>query len=266
MSSEKFTAEVITWVHTWVPGKLFSFRCTRPAGFRFAAGQFARLGVLPAGSDQIVWRGYSMVSSPYDEHLEFFSIVVEGGQFTGTLETLRPGDTLYVDKTAYGFLTTERFPHDTGETPALWMLASGTGLAPFLSILHDVHVWESFGRLVLVHSVRTPEELAYADTIRELHRHEVFGQYFATAPDRLQYVPVVTRAPGATELDERITALLDNGRLEQAVGHRLDPAHACVMLCGNPEMVAELRKRVQDRGFRAPRRGMPGNLAVENYW
>src|SRR5690606_15546118 len=128
-------------------------------------------------------RAYSMVSSPYDEYLEFFSIVVEGGQFTGALERLRPGDTLYVDKTAYGFLTTERFPHDTGQRPALWMLASGTGLAPFLSILHDVHVWESFGKLVLVHSVRTPEELAYAETLHALRQHEVFGEYLAAEPE-----------------------------------------------------------------------------------
>src|SRR5690606_2339944 len=178
MTTDKFTAETITWVHTWVPGKLFSFRCTRPAGFRFAAGQFARLGVRPEGSDEIVWRAYSMVSSPYDEHLEFFSIVVEGGLFTGTLETLCAGDTVYVDKTAYGFLTTERFAHGTGERPALWMLASGTGLAPFLSILHDLHVWDEFGKLVLVHSVRTPEELAYADTVDKLSQHDIFGEYF----------------------------------------------------------------------------------------
>lgn len=266
MSDDKYTEQTITWLHTWVPGKLFSLRCTRDTGFRFAAGQFARLGVRPPGSDEIVWRAYSMVSSPYDEHLEFFSIVVEGGQFTGTLEHLRVGDTLYVDKTAYGFLTTDRFAQDVPRERSLWMLSSGTGLAPFLSILTDLTVWESFGRLVLVHSVRTPQELAYADTIRDLREHPVFGEFLREAPDRLCYVPVVTRDPPPGMLRRRITALLDDGELEQAVGHRLDPDDACVMLCGNPEMVADLRKRLQDRGFRAPRRGRPGNLAVENYW
>src|SRR5690606_8734276 len=128
MAEDKYTIETITWVHTWVPGKLFSFRCTRDRGFRFEPGQFARLGVKPAGSDEIVWRAYSMVSSSYDEHLEFFSIVVEGGLFTGALEHLRVGDTVYVDKTAYGFLTTERFAHDVEHKRSLWMLSSGTGL------------------------------------------------------------------------------------------------------------------------------------------
>ena len=266
MADEKFTEETITSVHTWVPGKLFSFRCTRHAGFRFEAGQFARLGVKPVGSDEIVWRAYSMVSSPYHEHLEFFSIVVEGGLFTGTLEAMRPGDTIYVDRQAYGFLTTERFAHGVEHDRTLWMLSSGTGLAPFLSILRDLPVWEAFGRMILVHSVRTPEELAYADMIGAMPQSEILQPFFAGDPQRLVYIPVVTRAPGATPLDARITTLLDDGRLEAAAGEALDPAHACVMLCGNPQMVTDLRKRVQDRGFRAPRRGLPGNLAVENYW
>jgi len=151
-------------------------------------------------------------------------------------------------------------------TRSLWMLSSGTGLAPFLSILSDLPVWESFGPLVLVHSVRTREELAYAEQIAALAQHPVIGEYLQADPTRLHYVPVVTREtlPGA--LSQRITTLLDNGELERAVGLPLDPAQACVMLCGNPEMVTDLRQRVQDRGFRAPRRGNPGNLAVENYW
>lgn len=266
MAQEKYTIETITCVHTWVPGKLFSFRCTRHTGFRFEPGQFARLGVKPQGSDEIVWRAYSMVSTSYHEHLEFFSIVVDGGLFTGTLETLKAGDSIYVDKTAYGFLTTERFTHNVADTRSLWMLASGTGLAPFLSILYDLHVWESFGRLILVHSVRTPDELAYAQEIKDLGQNEAFAPYFAADPDRLHYIPVVTRAPGSTLLHQRLTTLLDNGELERAAGEKLEPDHACVMLCGNPQMVTDLRARLQDRGFRAPRRGMPGNLAVENYW
>ena len=266
MADEKYTAETITSVHTWVPGKLFSFRCTRDAAFRFQAGQFARLGVKPAGSDEIVWRAYSMVSTSYHEYLEFFSIVVEGGQFTSVLEHLQPGDTIYVDKTAYGFLTTDRFAHGVSEPRTLWMLASGTGLAPFLSILYDLHTWDAFARFVLVHSVRTPEELAYADTIRGLPGDELFAPFFAADPARLRYIPVVTRAPGSTPLQQRITTLLDTGELERAAGEALDTERACVMLCGNPQMVTDLRARLQDRGFRAPRRGKPGNLAVENYW
>ncbi len=266
MSEDKYTEQTITWLHTWVPGKLFSFRCTRDPGYRFVAGQFARLGVRAAGSDEIVWRAYSMVSAPYDEHLEFFSIVVEGGQFTSALEHLRPGDTLYVDKTAYGFLTTDRFAQDVPSSRTLWMLSSGTGLAPFLSIIADLPVWDAFDRLVLVHSARTRDELAYREQIEALSQHPVIGEYLQADPTRLRYVPVVTREPLAGALSERITTLLDTGELERFVGLTLAPEDSCVMLCGNPEMVTDLRGRVQDRGFRAPRRGNPGNLAVENYW
>lgn len=264
--NDKYTAERITHIHTWVPGKLFSFTCTRSPGYRFVAGQFARLGVRVEGQPDIVWRAYSMVSSPYDEHLEFFSIVVEGGLFTTALQSLQVGDTVLVDKTAHGFLTTDRFAHGSAERRDLWMLSSGTGLAPFVSILHDLHVWEEYDRLILVHSVRTAAELAYADRIQALERHEIFGEFCRERPGKLVYVPVITRehVPGC--LDRRLTTLLDDGGLERHIGIALDPASACVMLCGNPEMVRDLRKRLQDRGFRAPRRGQPGNLAVENYW
>ncbi|MGE4341332.1 MAG: ferredoxin--NADP reductase [Pigmentiphaga sp.] len=265
-ANDKSTTERITSIQTWVPGKLFSFRCTRDAGYRFVAGQFARLGVHSPDSPDTVWRAYSMVSSPYDEHLEFFSIVVEGGLFTSTLEQLRVGDPVLVDKTAHGFLTTDRFAHGVAQRRHLWMLSSGTGLAPFLSILGDLHVWEEYDRLVLVHSVRTAAELAYADTIAGLAQHPVFGEFCRERPEKLAYVPVVTRESVPGMLDRRLTTLLDDGGLERHTGLALEPADNCVMLCGNPEMVTDLRKRLQDRGFRAPRRGQPGNLAVENYW
>lgn len=264
--NDKYTEERITDLRTWVPGKLFSFCCTRSPGYRFVAGQFARLGVRVAGQPDIVWRAYSMVSSPYDDHLEFFSIVVEGGLFTTALQSLQVGDTVLVDKTAHGFLTTDRFAHGSATRRDLWMLSSGTGLAPFVSILHDLHVWQEYDRLIVVHSVRTAAELAYADRLRSLPQHPVFGEFCTGRPDKLAYVPVVTRehVPGC--LDARLTTLLDNQALEHHLGITLDPATACVMLCGNPDMVRDLRQRLQARGFRAPRRGQPGNLAVENYW
>ena len=123
---DKYTRETITSLRVWVPGKLFSFTCTRPSGYRFTAGQFARLGVenllkLP-GEPDIIWRAYSMVSSPYDEHLEFFSIVVPNGAFTSHLSQLEVGSAIYIDKTSFGFLTTSRF--ESGRD--LWLLGSGT--------------------------------------------------------------------------------------------------------------------------------------------
>ncbi|GAA4327985.1 ferredoxin--NADP reductase [Pigmentiphaga soli] len=261
MSQDKYTAETITWVRTWVPGKLFSFRTTRDRAFRFAPGQFARLG-LRREDGEAVWRAYSIVSATHDDFLEFFSIVVPGGEFTSRLEHMREGDPILVEKTAYGFLTTAAFPQ--GED--LWMLASGTGLAPFLSVLQDLEVWDSYRHLILVHSARTAEELAYRDMIEGLREHEYFGALCREQPGKLVYLPSVTREHVAGALDRRITALLADGTLERAAGVALDPSRSRVMLCGNPAMVADLRKELAGRGFGASRRGKPGNLAVENYW
>lgn len=240
----------------WSP-RLFSFRTTRYRGFRFAAGQFARLG-LPAANGSCIWRAYSMVSAPYDEHLEFYSIVVPDGPFTTVLDHCRVGDPILVEKASYGFLTIDRFAGGRD----LWMLASGTGLAPFLSILQDPQTWSSFENLILVHSVREAVELAYRDTIAALSDHPLVGQY----AKRLQYVPVVTREAHPAALPDRITRLIEDGRLEQATGKGLAPETARVMVCGNPQMVDDLRAVLHARGFRTSRRGIPGQMAFENYW
>ncbi|MCK9508524.1 MAG: ferredoxin--NADP reductase [Pigmentiphaga sp.] len=264
-STDKYTTETVTWVHTWVPHKLFSFRITRPASYRFTPGQFSRLGVRTRnaqGEETIAWRAYSVVSSPYDEELEFFSIVVPDGEFTSQLEKLKPGDPIFIDKQSFGFLTTAAFP--SGDD--LWMLSSGTGLAPFISVLHDLEVWETYRHLIVVHSVRGVEELAYQETIEGLRTHEVFGEWCREQPDKLIYVPSITREPVPGMANARITTLLETGELEQRAGVTLDPARSRVMLCGNPEMVQDLRDLLKTRGFATTRRGIAGNLAVENYW
>ncbi|MEN0107649.1 MAG: ferredoxin--NADP reductase, partial [Pseudomonas sp.] len=145
-SDEKFTRETLLEVHPWSP-TLFSLRTTRDAGFRFRAGQFARLGVKKADGS-LVWRAYSMLSAPHDEHLEFFSIVVPGGEFTSELSRLQVGDELLVERQAVGYLTLDRFVDGRD----LWLIGTGTGLAPFLSILQDFEVWQRYERIVLVYS------------------------------------------------------------------------------------------------------------------
>lgn len=252
----RHTCETIVQRVDW-SAKLFSFRTTRYRGFRFAAGQFARLG-LRAENGEYVWRAYSMVSAPYDEHLEFYSIVVPDGAFTTRLDACHVGDRIYVDKTSYGFLTIDRFVGGQD----LWMLASGTGLAPFLSILHDPLTWSSFENLVLVHSVREARELAYRQAIASLPDHPLVGAH----AKRLRYLPVVTREPHRGALPDRITRLIADGRLEDAASRTLDPGTARVMVCGNPQMVDDLRAVLRTRGFRTSRRGVPGQMAFENYW
>jgi ferredoxin/flavodoxin---NADP+ reductase len=256
-SCDKYTTETITHVRPWTDS-LFSFRTTRDRGYRFVPGQFARLGVRAAGAGDVVWRAYSIASASYDEHLEFFSVVVPGGAFTSRLSKLRAGDEILIERRSYGFLTTDRFV----EGRDLWMLATGTGLAPFLSILHDFETWERYENLILVQSVRTQPELAYEDLIRGFDKSE----YYAEHARKLRYARIVTREPVPGALGDRVTRLLTNGVLEENIGVKLDHDRSRIMLCGNPEMVEDSRKLLVERGFRLSRRGEPGHLAVENYW
>lgn len=250
---EDFHALTVRQVRRWSPS-LFSLVLDRPASYRFIAGQFARLG-LPIG-ERWVWRAYSICSSVYDEHLEFLSIVVPDGVFTQALKDIRVGDTLCVDKRSFGTLTTDRFR----EHRDLWMLATGTGLAPFVSILRDPHTWDAFERVTLVHSVRQGAELAYREWLENFHRDELFGEF----AERFRYVTVVTRETVPGSLGARITELLDSGELEPSVGYALTPQRSAVMLCGNPAMLRQLRQLLQDRGLTINRKSSPGNILWEN--
>lgn len=253
---EKFTRQTITDILPLTPS-LFSFRCTRDDSFRFTAGQFARLGVRTERGN-LVWRAYSMVSSPFDEFLDFFSIVVPDGEFTSVLSQLKIGDELLIEKQPQGFLTLDRFVDGRD----LWMLATGTGVAPFLSILQDFSVWERFERIVLVYSVRTEVELAYQDLLQELLSRE----YIAPYAHKLRFVPVVTREPAEGRLSQRITESLVNGQLEQAADLAITPEYSRILICGNPEMVDETRKLLKQRDLQLSLTRRPGQVAVENYW
>jgi ferredoxin--NADP+ reductase len=253
---DKYTTERIVEIQTVTPN-LFRFRTTRYRGFRFIPGQFARLG-LPGDDGSIIWRAYSIVSASYDEHLEFFSIVVPDGAFTTRLARLGVGDPIFVEKMNYGFLTTDRF--EGGRD--LWMLSTGTGVAPFVSILYEATTWEQYDRIVLVHSVRQAAELAYGETVESFRQHEYFGEY----AHKLVYVPVVTREAHDGALARRIPELLETGALEARVGVRLDRDASRVMVCGNPDMVEETRAWFIGRGYELSRRGKPGHLALENLW
>ncbi|MFN3906877.1 MAG: ferredoxin--NADP reductase [Acinetobacter junii] len=253
MSIEKFTVEKVLSVHRWAHN-LFSFTMTRPAHFKFTAGQFARIGLMVNG--ELVVRAYSVVSSPFDENLEFFSIVVPDGAFTSNLQHLETGDELYLDKTAYGYLTLARYQlplaHD------LWLLATGTGLAPFLSMLQDFETWTKYQHIHLIYSVRSTAELAYVDRIQEI------AESFGEGHTGFKFVPIITRDPNAT-LYDRLPVLIENGELEKVVGLSLNPATSHVMLCGNPQMVEDTKDALKQRGLTMNRRG-EGNIAVENYW
>jgi len=255
-SAEKFTRQTLLDVTPLTPS-LFTLRTTRDPGFRFTAGQFVRLGVTKADGST-VWRAYSVVSSPFDEFLEFFSIVVPGGEFTSELNRLREGDTLMVEKQATGYLTLDRF----NDGRDLWMLSTGTGVAPFLSILQNFEVWEKFERIILVYSVREARELAYQQMIAELTQRE----YLAECAHKFTFISTVTREEHAGALHGRITTLIENGELEKAAGVELSPEHSRVMICGNPQMIEDTRAVLKTRDMRLALTRKPGQVAVENYW
>ena len=256
VTAEKFTRQQLLSVQPW-SSTLFSLRCTRDPGFRFRPGQFARLGVRKA-SGSIIWRAYSMVSAPHDEFLEFFSIVVPGGEFTSELSRLQVGDELLVERLPFGFLTIDRFVDGRD----LWLLASGTGLAPFLSILQDPEVWQRFARIVLVYSARSRQELAYQALIQGLQQRDYLQGYTG----QLVYLPLVTREQVPGTLHGRVTTLLANGELERAAGFALEPEHGRVMLCGNPQMIDDCRALLKARDMQLSLIRRPGQVAVENYW
>ena len=267
---------------TWTPN-LFSFTVSRPDSFKFTAGQFVRLGVNPsqlkyykqlsvvADTDdddeelnetlnEDIFRAYSIVSSPFDEVLEFFSIVIPDGAFTSQLQHLEVGDELLLNTMPFGFLTLARYQKPLPKD--LWLLATGTGLAPFLSMLQDLKTWEDYEHIVLAYSARSTEELAYMDKIESLK--EDFGS-LVDNPAKLIFIPIVTREPVEGALTERLPKLLLDGTLQARAGIDLDVDSTHVMLCGNPEMVEDTKETLKSLGLVMNRRG-EGNIAVENYW
>jgi len=262
---------------TWTPN-LFSFTVSRPDSFKFTAGQFVRLGVNPshlnyykqqgeAGNDvanealnEDIFRAYSIVSSPFDEVLEFFSIVIPDGAFTSQLQHLEVGDELLLNTMPFGFLTLARYQKPLPKD--LWLLATGTGLAPFLSMLQDLKTWEDYEHIILAYSARSIEELAYVDKIKSLQ--EDFGS-LVDNPAKLIFIPVVTREPIEGALTERLPKLLLDGTLQERAGIALDVDSTHVMLCGNPDMVEDTKETLKSLELVMNRRG-EGNIAVENYW
>ncbi|WP_350560557.1 ferredoxin--NADP reductase [Psychrobacter sp. CAL346-MNA-CIBAN-0220] len=277
--SENIQAVKVLSKTTWTPN-LFSFTVSRPDSFKFTAGQFVRLGVNPSklqhykqlndpqsqtraaeqAPDEDIFRAYSIVSSPFDEVLEFFSIVIPDGAFTSQLQHLQVGDELLLNTMPFGFLTLARYqkPHPKD----LWLLATGTGLAPFLSMLQDLKTWEDYEHIVLAYSARSFEELAYVDKIQQLQ--DDFGS-LVDNPARLIFIPIVTREPMDGALTERLPKLLLEGSLQKRAGIALETDSAHAMLCGNPEMVEDTKEALKTLGMVMNRRG-EGNIAVENYW
>ncbi len=217
----------------------------------FIAGQYGRLG-LNIG-DQIVGRPYSFVNAPHESTHEFYSITVQDGPLSPRLYELRESDPVWIDRRVNGFFTLNEVPDGRD----IWMFATGTALGPFLSILKSGEVWSRFENIVLVHAVRHARELSYRDTIRTFeNRH----------PERFQMIPFVSREPAGFAMPGRIPAAILSGRLEEKTGIELDPACSQAMLCGNPDMVADTRSALKEKGLKKNLRRSPGQITTESYW
>ncbi|WP_394827803.1 ferredoxin--NADP reductase [Pendulispora albinea] len=244
--------EHVESVHHWTDS-LFSFRCTRNAAFRFEAGQFTMIGLMANGKPLV--RAYSLVNAPWEESLEFLSIKVENGPLTSRLQHIAPGDPVVIGKRPVGTLVIGNL--EQGGT--LWLLATGTGLAPFMSILRTPDVYERFDRIVVSHTVRTVAELAYRDEILALPKNELLGELIG---DKLIYYPAVTREP--FPVNDRITTLITNGRIFRDLGlPALDPVRDRVMLCGSEAMNADCQKLLEERGFTEGSSGERGTYLLE---
>jgi len=243
---------------TWLAGRvvenrhwtdtLFSLRVEAPKP-SFQAGQFVRIA-LDVGGERVA-RAFSFVNPPADPVLEFYGVIVPAGPLSPRLAKLKAGEPLYIASNPAGFLVLSEVP----DARTLWLLSTGTGLAPFLSILRTETPWQRFREVVLVHAVRHARELVYRDMIAGLQKQR-----------GLRYVTFVSREAAAGSLAGRIPAALRDGRLEAAAGASLSAEASQVLLCGNPGMLKDASAALAERGMRKHRRRAPGNVTTESFW
>ena len=248
-----FFEEKVLSVHHWTD-TLFSFTCTRDPTFRFKSGQFSMIGLQVDGRPLL--RAYSMVSANWEEHLHFLSIKVPDGPLTSRLQHIVPGDTVLIGRKPVGTLLAESLLPGRN----LYLLGTGTGLAPFMSLIKDPETYEPFERVVLVHGVRSIAELAYEQEIdRELRQHELLGEFTS---EKLVYYPTVTRE--AFRNQGRITDLMFSGKLAGDLGLApVDRAHDRVMLCGSPGLLTDFAAWFEQNGWLEGTNTRQGEFVIE---
>ncbi|NLD69178.1 MAG: ferredoxin--NADP reductase [Limnobacter sp.] len=248
-----FTEQRVLSVHHWTD-RLFTFTTTRDQGLRFSNGHFTMIGLRIDGKPLV--RAYSIVSPNYEEHLEFLSIKVPDGPLTSRLQHIQVGDTILVGRKPTGTLVIDYLLPGK----RLYLLSTGTGLAPFMAIVRDPETYERFEQVILVHGVRTADELAYHDLlVKNLPKHEFLGEMVA---QRLLYYPTVTRESYRNM--GRVTEAIETGKLFRDLGlPRFDPAEDRVMICGSPAMLRDLKAMLEKREFAEGNTSTPGDFVIE---
>ena len=254
-NNSKYSTEKILSVHHW-NDTLFSFKTTRQDGLRFENGQFVMIGLDVDGRP--LARAYSVASPNYDEHLEFLSITVQNGPLTSRLQHIKVGDELLVSRKPTGTLII----HDLKPAKNLYLFSTGTGLAPYMSLIQDIEVYDRFEKVILVHGVRKINDLAYKDFIEnDLPNNEFFGDEIR---NQLIYYPTVTRESFKNE--GRLTDLVKSGKLFDDIGlSKMNPIDDRAMICGGPEMLKDTQDLLDSMDFKvSPRIGEPGDYVIEH--
>jgi len=248
-----FNEERVLTVHHWTD-RLFTFTTTRDPALRFSNGHFTMIGLRV--NDKPLLRAYSIVSPNYEEHLEFLSIKVPDGPLTSRLQHIQVGDTIIVGKKPTGTLLCDYLLPGK----RLYLLSTGTGLAPFMSIIRDPDTYERYEKVILVHGVRQVDELAYHDLVVDhLPQHEFLGELIK---DKLLYYPTVTRESYRNM--GRVTNLLENGKIAADLGlPELNREEDRVMICGSPDMLSDLKHMLESRGFAEGNTTRPGDFVIE---
>ena len=231
---------------------LFSLRFSCKDFPNIKAGQFAKIGILQSDA-KVLSRPYSLINAPDAAALEIIAVPVEDGSLSPKLHELNEGDLIQVMSPATGFLVLDEVP--TSET--LILIATGTGVGPFLSILQTQQAWQKFSNIVLVYAVRYSHDLAYLDLVSDWQERY---------PDHFQFVPIVSRDRAHDGLKGRIPELINNGALEALIGFEIEAKTCQVMLCGNPEMIKETVKMLEQKGLKKHLRRSPGQISMERYW
>ena len=247
--TEKWVQGEVVDVKHWTE-TLYSVKVSAP-NVEFIAGQYTKVSL--SINDQEVARPYSFVNSPNEDILEFYSVSVPNGPLSTAMQKLKEGDSINIGPKGNGFLILNEIP----VTENIWMLATGTAIGPYLSILKTKDSWTKFKKVVLVHAVRYEKELTYQDTIRDIK-----DQY----SDRFIYISYVSREETNTSLRGRIPKDIGNGVLEKEANIQMNPNNTHVMICGNPAMLKDTTVELKKIGLKKHRRSSPGHITTENYW